>query len=445
MLRGVSLALPLAALLGMAQAATPGAAAGDFFAGYEAFRRGDYAAAQAAWAPLARAGDIDAQFNLGALYESGFGTAADLEKAAHWYRQAASRRLAPARVALMRLHQAGALDADAEEDPVALLEAAARAGSAEAQYALGVAYDRGLGITQNHATAAGWYQRAAEQGLPQAQYNIAALHDEGLGAARDSRRALRWYLRAAANGEPRAMNNLGYLYEKGTNGRQNYSAAAAWYLRAARLGLAVAQGNLATLHYLGYGVERDFEEARRWYRAAAEQGDSASQTALGQLYANGLGVARNLVRAMAWFSVAAEADEGADAATYRDRIARLLSPRERAAAEVLAAGVTARIAARNARGEASSPAASPRPADGFGNLAVRVQRLLKALGYYDGKVDGIAGPHTFEAVGRFRRDHAPHLAPGITRELAAALAATREARAGASAGGRQGGPGDRSS
>ena len=444
MLRGFALALPLAALLGAASVAAPGAADDGFFAGYEAFRRGDYAAARAAWAPLARAGDIDAQFNLGALYEGGLGGDADIEQAARWYRRAAARRLAPARVALARLDQAGAAAAGAEEDPIALLEASARSGSSEAQYALGVAYDRGFGITRNHTAAAGWYQRAAEQGLPRAQYNLAVLHDEGLGAARDSRRARRWYLRAAANGEPRAMNNLGYLHEKGLNGPRDYGAAAAWYRRAAGRGLAVAQYNLATLHYLGHGVERDFAAARRWYRAAAEQGDSASQKALGRLYANGLGTARDLVRALIWFSLAAdpdaETDRGADAeaAAWRDRVARLLSPQERAAAAVLKAGVAARIAGRNARDEAASLAALPRPADGFGNLAVRAQRLLRALGYYDGAVDGVAGPLTFAAIRQFRRDHAPHLAPGLTRALADSLAAARSAQAAASAGGQPG-------
>ena len=435
MLRGFSLVLPLAALLGAAFAA-PGAAADNFFAGYEAFRRGDYAAARAAWEPLARAGDVDAQFNLGALHEGGLGGDVDLERAARWYRQAATRRLAPARVALARLARTGAVDTGAGEAPIALLEAAARAGAAEAQYALGVAYDRGLGITRNHAAAAGWYQRAAEQGLPRAQYNIAVLHDEGLGAARDARRALRWYLRAAANGEPRAMNNLGYLYERGLNVPRDYDTAAAWYRRAAGRGLAVAQYNLATLHYLGHGVERDFAEARRWYRAAAEQGDAASQKALGRLYANGLGTARDLVRALVWFSLAADTDAGgkadADVVAWRDRVARLLAPEERAAA-VLKAGAAARIAESNAR--AASPAALPRPAGGFGNLAVRAQRLLKALGYYDGTVDGIAGPLTFAAIQQFRRDHAPHLASGLTRALADALAAAQAARAAAGADG----------
>ncbi len=421
--------------LSAAAVGAPGAAASDFFAGYEAFRRGDYDAAHAAWLPLARAGDADAQFNLGALYENGFGVAPDADRAANWYREAATRRLGLAQIALARLRHAGAIDDDVVENPIELLESAARRGSVEAQYELGVAYDRGLGVTQNHATAAGWYQRAAEQGLADAQYNIATLYDEGLGTARDAERAHQWYMRAADTGEPRAMNNLGFLYEKGLNGPQDYGKAILWYRRAARRGLAIAQSNLAALYYLGHGVERDFEQARHWYQAAAEQGDAVGQNGLGLLYANGLGVERDLVQAMAWFALAAESEgpAGADALGYRVRIGNLLSPQEHAEAEALSGEIAARMSATVAAGRTFAGISLPRPADGFGALAIQVQRLLKSLGYYAGAVDGIAGPLTVEAIRRFLHDHGLTMGPRITLELADVLEAARGARAAPSA------------
>ncbi len=46
-----------------------------FRAGVEAVERGDYAAALAAWLPLAEAGDGEAQLNVGLLYEQGLGVA----------------------------------------------------------------------------------------------------------------------------------------------------------------------------------------------------------------------------------------------------------------------------------------------------------------------------------------------------------------------------------
>ena len=379
---------------------------------------------------------MDAQFNLGTLYENGFGVEEDAEQAARWYRAAAARRVDLARLALARLQRTGALEPEPDEDQIKLLETAARRGLAEAQYELGVAYDRGLGVTQNHATAAGWYQRAAEQGLTDAQYNLATLFDEGLGTPRDFEQARDWYMRAADAGEARAMNNLGYIYEKGLTGRRNYGKAVVWYRRAAHEGLAIAQSNLAALHYLGRGVPRDFEQAHRWYKAAAKQGDAAGQNGLGLLYANGLGVERDLVEAMAWFSLAAhvEGPAGADAITYRDRLTRLMSPEERTKADALSQEILARIAVEESPKAPAFGVALPRSANGFRDSAIYAQRLLKSLGYYDAAVDGVAGEFTIEATRQiFLRENGLGMEPRITRELVEALEAVRAARIAAAA------------
>ena len=419
-----------AAALCLAALTAPSAAASDFFDGYEAFQRGDYDEARAIWSELAYDGDVDAQFNLGTLYENGFGVEEDAEQAARWYRAAAARRVDLARLALARLQRTGALEPEPDEDQIKLLETAARRGLAEAQYELGVAYDRGLGVTQNHATAAGWYQRAAEQGLTDAQYNLATLFDEGLGTPRDFEQARDWYMRAADAGEAKAMNNLGYIYEKGLTGRRDYGKAVVWYRHAAQMGLAIAQSNLAALHYLGRGVPRDFEQAYRWYKAAAKQGDAAGQNGLGLLYANGLGVERDLVKAMAMFSLAVhgEGSAGADAKTYRDRLARLLSVEERARADALSEDILARTATEEASEEPVFGVSMPRSANGFRDSAIYAQRLLKSLGYYDAAVDGVAGEFTIKATRRFLRENGLRMEPRITRELVEALEAVRTAR-----------------
>ena len=425
-----------AAALCMAVLAAPPARGGDFFEAYEAFQRGEYEEARAVWSKFAHDGDVDAQFNLGALYENGLGVSQDAEQAARWYRAAAARRVDLARLALARLQRIGALGSEPDEDQIKLLETAARRGLAEAQFELGVAYDDGLGVTQNHATAAGWYHRAAEQGLTDAQYNLATLYHEGLGTPRDIGRARDWYMRAADAGEARAMNNLGYIYEKGHAGVRDYGEAVVWYRRAAHKGLAIAQSNLAALHYLGRGVTRDFEESYRWYKAAAEQGDAVGQNGLGLLYANGLGVERDLVQAMAWFGLAAHAkgSAGSDAMTYRDRLARLLSPAERAEAEALSVEIAASIGAEEDAVEKPAFGVSlPRPANGFRDSAIYAQRLLKSLGYYDAAVDGVAGEFTIKATRQFLRENGLRMEPQITRDLVEALEEVRAERIAAAA------------
>ena len=78
----------LAILLSLAIAGP--ATAGQFEDGFAAYERGDYAAAVALFRPLAEQGVAEAQFNLGWLYELGWGgVPKDYAEAARWYRLAA--------------------------------------------------------------------------------------------------------------------------------------------------------------------------------------------------------------------------------------------------------------------------------------------------------------------------------------------------------------------
>ncbi|MDP2063699.1 MAG: sel1 repeat family protein [Phaeovulum sp.] len=66
-------------------------AAADLAAGLAAYTAGDTATAPAEWAPLAAAGDREAQFRLGILLEYGRGVPQDPAEAARLYRLAAAQ------------------------------------------------------------------------------------------------------------------------------------------------------------------------------------------------------------------------------------------------------------------------------------------------------------------------------------------------------------------
>ncbi|MGD9537076.1 MAG: peptidoglycan-binding protein [Alphaproteobacteria bacterium] len=405
----------------------------DFVAGHAAFVRGDYETAMTLWRGLAERGHVDAAFNVGTLYENGYGVTADAEAATKWYGQAAARRYAPAQIALSRLAEAGdaAAKSKASEDAIRALKDAAERGSAEAQFSLGVAYDRGVGVIQNYATAASWYQRAAVQGLAEAQYNLATLHDQGLGTQNDTALALLWYRTAAEAGSPLAANNLGYLHEYGLGVRQDDGAALAWYRKAAEAGLATAQNNLAIMHQLGRGTPRDFPAAARWYRAAAEQGFAEAQLNLGVLYANGLGVEKDAMEALVWLLRARGAE---DEATAR----RAVELFDSLAAKLDAGQVMTATGRAMAFAPRPSPATlslagegkpQPRGLGGFGDAVLDAQRYLSLLGFYDGVVDGQSGPRTRGAVLDFRRRSDPKADDAtIDGALLDALAAAWAAR-----------------
>ena len=69
---------------------------------------------------------------------------------------------------------------------------AAEQGHAEAQFWLGLMYERGQGSVQDFAEAARWYRRAAEQGNAVAQYRLGNLYFAGTGVAQNYVEAYKW-------------------------------------------------------------------------------------------------------------------------------------------------------------------------------------------------------------------------------------------------------------
>ena len=91
----------------------------------------------------------------------------------------------------------------------------AEQGDVIAQYAIGLMYDNGEGVTQNNATAFKWYIKAAEQGYAQAQFTTGWMYANGRGINKDYLRAGNWYAKAAEQGNNEAQQILTGLYGTG--------------------------------------------------------------------------------------------------------------------------------------------------------------------------------------------------------------------------------------
>lgn len=148
----------------------------------------------------------------------------------------------------------------------------AQQGHAGSQYNLGVLYDLGRGLPQDHFAAFNWYALAAERGLAQAEYNIGVMYYLGRGVEKDLAKAAKWYRRAAEGGLAEAQTNLAYLLESGQGVAQDHEEAVAWYAKAAEQGSEKAQFNLAYLHAKGLGTERDLVAAYKWFTLAGLRG-----------------------------------------------------------------------------------------------------------------------------------------------------------------------------
>ena len=133
--------------------------------GMIAFEQQDYTSALSNWAPRATAGDLDAQFKLGYLYEHGLGTTKSTTMAKFWYSLSAHQGSAVAQHYLATLHH----DSEEYTTAVGWYVSSAEQGVAEAQADLAASYGLGEGIEQNYVYAYMWSSIASSNGNAEAK------------------------------------------------------------------------------------------------------------------------------------------------------------------------------------------------------------------------------------------------------------------------------------
>ena len=142
----------------------------------------------------ATAGNVVAQFSLGAMHYYGD---KDTAQGIEWFRKAAAQAYAPA------------------------------------EFQMGQLYDFGFGVAQDDGTALEWYSRAAEHGSAAAQRAVGDFYRKGRGIPADLAKAAAWYRRGADGDDVRAQNQLGEMYFTGTGVPLDYASAYFWYSVAA--------------------------------------------------------------------------------------------------------------------------------------------------------------------------------------------------------------------
>ena len=104
------------------------AVSADFNKGLQAAQAGDFKTALAEWTPLAEQGYVDAQYNLGLMYDNGYGVPESHKTAVKWYTKAAEQ------------------------------------GDAKAQALLGALYGGGLGVQKDNVRGYMWLNLSAYNG-----------------------------------------------------------------------------------------------------------------------------------------------------------------------------------------------------------------------------------------------------------------------------------------
>lgn len=204
-----------------------------------------------AYRQAAEAGNPDAQYSLGVMYQFGMGTKQNLPAALQWYRKAVEQN------------------------------------DARSQYALGLMYYTGNGVKQDVAEAVKLYKLAAEQGHTEAQRSLGIVFANGAEfIEQDDNAALQWFTKAAEQGDAEAQYRLGTLYKVTKSGFRNAHKAAEWFTKAAEQQHIQAIYALGKCYKTGYGVSQDNGQAAQLYEQAAALGDVYSQFALSQIYYN---------------------------------------------------------------------------------------------------------------------------------------------------------------
>ena len=133
----------------------------------------------------------------------------------------------------------------------------------------------------DYATAIAIWEPHAHQGNREAQFAMGVLYFEGHGVSKNLDEALAWFRKAANSGHPTAMFNLGVAYWEGRGLNKNFSQAVDWWERAAESGDIASQYNLGLAYYLGKGAQKDIDKARSWLTQASEQGHADANRVLG--------------------------------------------------------------------------------------------------------------------------------------------------------------------
>jgi TPR repeat protein len=193
-------------------------------------------------------------------------------------------------------------------DALPWLERAANAGHMRAPLVLGILYEKGEGVPENHALAAQWYQKGMDNGNAAAIRRLSEMYRLGMGVPHDEKKARELLALAEQRGDKAAPK----FREKQESDRlspkpgqdikaeayrsykqKQFEKAAKLYQQCANMGDDDCQLALGVMYEFGEGVPKNDSQAVAWYRKAAEQGNPIGQKTLGLMYELGKGVPEN--------------------------------------------------------------------------------------------------------------------------------------------------------
>ena len=156
--------------------------------------------------PKAEQGNVEAQYDVGRMYERGKGVVKNSKKAFEWYTRAANKN------------------------------------DEKAAYKVGRAYLEGKGVRKNYKKALSWFTKSANKKYTRAQYYLGVMYENGKGVITDYDKAIKWYQRALKGGYSNASDGIKRVAEARDLAKQKRHIARA---KAAKKRKAVAKRKTA--------------------------------------------------------------------------------------------------------------------------------------------------------------------------------------------------------
>ena len=229
--------------------------------------------------PLAQAGDIAAEDELGDVLKTELGDALEAE---FWVKKAIKDGYWTAAFNFDYYYED---DAQKQSQIIDYLETVYRMHgdhAGEAANRIGLIYNG----QKNYVKQVEWWKKSAEEGYDWGMSNLGMCYRDGAGVQEDQEQAIAWFQKAYelhgdAAGD--AANQIGVIY----HGQKNYVKQVEWYKKSAEEGYDWGMYNLAGCYRDGAGVQEDQEQAIAWFQKSYElHGDAAGDAAnrIGVIY-----------------------------------------------------------------------------------------------------------------------------------------------------------------
>jgi TPR repeat protein len=186
----------------------------------------------------AKAGEVEAQYEVGIMYLKGQGVDQDRGKALYWLKKSSDGGNQQATSKLSRIQE--------QQEKFDELLGEAESGDIKAQYEVAMMYLKGRGVDQDGKKARQWLGKAADKGDAKAITRLGIINYKGEGGSSDYQQALKQFKRVGGE-STLAQYYLGEMYASGSGVKRDYHTAIDWYKKAADGGFDRAQGKIINL------------------------------------------------------------------------------------------------------------------------------------------------------------------------------------------------------